>query len=1278
MMIVRPDMWRWALVVLLLPSMAPGVLAQTGSFGETWIRTHPFQIMALSSDSFSNWDAAEYAAAGMNTTLDWEKSLSMLTASAAQGLPWIYNVQEDPNQVANPGSMTQTLIDEIQNAYNTDPSGNNGWLVYDEVTTLKMPAAKTVMDWIKGQYPSSLVFSNARPYGDTPDSYWGGPSVPAGYGWEDYLADHASNLQPHVFMYDLYPFTDSGGTQNPYRGASAVSAAAKAAGLPYWFFTQSFGNVIGKRVPSESDARMEVFLHLTYGFTGVSYFTYEPVLGGDAIVTSGGATTQLYTDIQNMNPEVFNIGERLKFLTQRNTLFVPGETGGVPNSTPYAATHWANFKRNLDHVLDMGVDVSKPGNDGAGKDLLFGQFKDDAGQPYIMLTNVYHGENLTAAQAELDTFVQFGWQVDKLIRVSRQTGLEEVIPLANNRLEERLPGGTGDLYRFGALRQPIVIQTNFVEDFEASTDPGYTPGALVSTQNGWSVTPGALLPIGNGDPDFTGQFLDGSAVTPGPSDTIYTNPAGLGGGLDSDKIYTLSWDWKLDSNSNNQQLGFLGSGLAANLSRDIVWSPSADLNNVTLRVEHGGVQTFSELAIPSFDDPVRFEIVVDGVDNVVYGSVDGVQSLRFFLSEAEIADIRLIQMRTDNSNSHRRFPQTDNILLTTSIAPVSWGLDGAGDWNVGGNWNTGNDPDGVDASAIFAVAISAPTTVNVNASRTVGALELDNVNPYTLSHATNTLTLQTSAGSASVKVLQGSHELNVGVQVASDTSVNVAAGTALKWSGPVTVAAGKTATFAGTGRSEMTGPLSFGAGSTVQVSSGELNLLLSQAGTGTGDINVGVAGALTGSGNVPAHVTIDGLLAPGIDGVAPPALFFENFEAGTDTGYTPGALLDTQNGWSVDPTAILPIGSSDPDFTGQFLDGPSAANGPDQTVYDNGAGIISPLDVDAVHRLSWDWKLDSNTNNQSVGMLGTSTSLTGDMVWIASATTASVRFRYRPDGGATLETIVPMSNIFADPKNFEIVIDGVVNEVYGVIDGVEMTPRYAISDTQIAALDGLRLFTDNGSNRHFPQTDNILLDATLATGGALPADVAVMNIAGDIVFGSTGLLEIQLNGVLTGEYDALNITGAATLDGTLDVELLDNLTPAAGSTFTILTASSVSGTFTESLPSLTGNLAWFVNYNATSVELVATYGADFDEDGDVDANDLALWEAGFGSSIAIHVDGDANADGVSDGLDFLVWQQQLGSMAAGLSASQRVPEPGTATLVMILAASFAALRRRRG
>ncbi|MCG8450092.1 MAG: matrixin family metalloprotease [Pirellulales bacterium] len=81
--------------------------------------------------------------------------------------------------------------------------------------------------------------------------------------------------------------------------------------------------------------------------------------------------------------------------------------------------------------------------------------------------------------------------------------------------------------------------------------------------------------------------------------------------------------------------------------------------------------------------------------------------------------------------------------------------------------------------------------------------------------------------------------------------------------------------------------------------------------------------------------------------------------------------------------------------------------------------------------------------------------------------------------------------------------------------------------------------------------------------------------------------------------------------------------------------------------------------------------ADFDEDGDVDADDLADWRSGFGKTgNATHADGDANGDRNVDGSDFLTWQRQYGATAASAAAAAvSVPEP-SAFLLLAMAAYF--------
>jgi hypothetical protein len=92
--------------------------------------------------------------------------------------------------------------------------------------------------------------------------------------------------------------------------------------------------------------------------------------------------------------------------------------------------------------------------------------------------------------------------------------------------------------------------------------------------------------------------------------------------------------------------------------------------------------------------------------------------------------------------------------------------------------------------------------------------------------------------------------------------------------------------------------------------------------------------------------------------------------------------------------------------------------------------------------------------------------------------------------------------------------------------------------------------------------------------------------------------------------------------------------------------------------------ATFDNFRTDS--LGSAGPADFDEDGDVDGDDLARWRMAFG----VNAMADADDDGDSDGDDFLVWQRGL---AASVPAVAAAPEPATAALVVT---ALLALTRR--
>ena len=222
-------------------------------------------------------------------------------------------------------------------------------------------------------------------------------------------------------------------------------------------------------------------------------------------------------------------------------------------------------------------------------------------------------------------------------------------------------------------------------------------------------------------------------------------------------------------------------------------------------------------------------------------------------------------------------------------------------------------------------------------------------------------------------------------------------------------------------------------------------------------------------------------------------------------------------------------------------------------------------------------------------------------------------------------------------------------------------------------------FTDDvdGSGNY---TGNILFSDGFSPGTS-PALVAFENLA----FDSTATLSIELGGLTPGtEHDQLSSTGTVNLAGILDVSCLDlgnSYIASPGDRFTILTAANpISGTFNlANLPATGGGraLTWLpVDYsdpNEVVLEIATAefFDADFDEDTDVDADDLVKWEAGYGIGAgAVHMDGDADGNLAVDGADFLIWQQQFGLGVPLQAAATAVPEPSCAMLLTLATVSL--------
>lgn len=117
---------------------------------------------------------------------------------------------------------------------------------------------------------------------------------------------------------------------------------------------------------------------------------------------------------------------------------------------------------------------------------------------------------------------------------------------------------------------------------------------------------------------------------------------------------------------------------------------------------------------------------------------------------------------------------------------------------------------------------------------------------------------------------------------------------------------------------------------------------------------------------------------------------------------------------------------------------------------------------------------------------------------------------------------------------------------------------------------------------------NIDFSTITNNGNFTPGLSAVGELSVNKWDNTNGALNIEINATGTGgtDYDLLTSTGPVLLGGTLNVSLLGGFVPSIGNTFTILSATSVTGNFsTQNLPSLPSDRHWVVQYAPTSATL---------------------------------------------------------------------------------------------
>ena len=188
-------------------------------------------------------------------------------------------------------------------------------------------------------------------------------------------------------------------------------------------------------------------------------------------------------------------------------------------------------------------------------------------------------------------------------------------------------------------------------------------------------------------------------------------------------------------------------------------------------------------------------------------------------------------------------------------------------------------------------------------------------------------------------------------------------------------------------------------------------------------------------------------------------------------------------------------------------------------------------------------------------------------------------------------------------------------------------------------------------------------------------------VVGNYTQQAAGSLEIEIGGPSAFDNDLVNVLGTASLSGQLQLALINGFSPGAGQTFSIMQATTLTGTF--------GNVA--NGQRVTTIDDLGSFQVHYGTGSTFNPNQIVI-----DNFVANPLPGDFNHNGVVDAPDYNLWRkldlgpaayntwrQNFGRTAAvglGSGAENVVPEPGTIVLFAMGLLSLYSRRpqRRRG
>jgi fibronectin-binding autotransporter adhesin len=388
------------------------------------------------------------------------------------------------------------------------------------------------------------------------------------------------------------------------------------------------------------------------------------------------------------------------------------------------------------------------------------------------------------------------------------------------------------------------------------------------------------------------------------------------------------------------------------------------------------------------------------------------------------------------------------------------------------------------------------------------------------------------------------------------------------------------------------------------------------------------------------NFTNNGSLTAGAGSVFKVSGSLTNFSSSTDTltggSYTVGGKLEFAGADIVTDAASITMTG-----TGEILNTTNNSNGLTNLATITSAGtfvLTGKADFTTAGNLTADGTLSLAS--------GSTLTVTGNLTNLSGGTLASGTYSV----GGTLQLTSGNGSITTNAANLTVtgtagkILDGTSNALSTLVNntgsftlsgGASLTTPVSTNFTNSGTVDVGTSSTLDVGDAYVQSKGTTTVDGTLTTGsdsgitvssgtvygaGTLNANVSnsatvnagdsgkagLLGITGSYTQLSSGTLNVSIGGTTLGtQYSQLKISGPASLGGTLTATLINKFTPTIGQTFTILTASSVTGTFTNSTIAINSSEQFDISYTSDSVVLTVVSTTPSNSNKTQTANEVA-------------------------------------------------------------------------